>query len=1044
MKRSLADEATRTIISFLSLSPLKSQVDFDPNSEKFSGSEYPVSLNNNSEEIHSSIRTTLQRDYLKGYGNAEPLKNDDASSLMLFNRIARSSISRAEYHRLVSLYPAQQTRALTSDDNNLHPFWNFNVTENAGYNNVKEKDNVIEDDPSEHEHDSSNLREKFAGNDGNIMPSNRATSLRRVSGMVHASIVVLGGFAFHMLEYTDEIEVIESPQKMITKSSIISSYQNSNYHDTRGVNIEEREEEEEEEEDVTRVEDLYLAGPDPLRSPRVSLSSSSTCFNSSGRRSPFAPHQLKNDLVITLEAETCPQKNEKRNNFDSRYLGVCLLQRANLSSKSSPEIVSWSSTPTENEQDNDNDYTQHGNHPTTLSTAELSLFIKRQVLPHSTHVFRVTCHRNYLLSTVNDGHTLCISIPFEPQPYSSLSQSDPSTTNKTRRGDNNLKNNKNAFRDGLINNSSSSSSSIFVKKTRVTARGFFLDDSLLGIAGVVCPTHDFSMRIIRPKTNDQSSLDRNNRLKTNNKVVEVIVGQLSSPSQSISSDEKGHSSPPVILLIEPCNVATVWSGLLSKSTFPSGLQSLWLWVNDTLQLQAQDKEASLNLISESSPPVPEKSDSKFRMSSPTSTSTSTVSLGGNTDCKVPTLMTTQQPLNSSILDLNSLTLTREALPKHIAVVMDGNGRWAKCRGLARSDGHRAGVNAIHSLIRSCRRLRIPFLTLYAFSSQNWARPMQEVETLMKLLAEFVEKDLEELCANGVRLLVNGDIAKLPGRTRTGLERMVEASRGNSAAGLTLCLALSYGGREEIIGGVAAACRAHKAGLLDASSLTPESFRAAFLPNPEVPDPCLLIRTSGELRVSNFLLWQIAYTELYVTPALWPDFDETELIKALVTFSRRERRFGKTSEQIASEAAESSSSSSSSSTNTLTSASSSGANRNGDMQSSLSLSLSENSSSSVGSNGKVNSAEGNLQTQSRRELMNTSSLTGRQAWRQGAFILSVTSGLALAFICVLYYLYYVAPLSSTPNATPSSSPALKSQLTPWPIPGPTVQRREREL
>ena len=210
-------------------------------------------------------------------------------------------------------------------------------------------------------------------------------------------------------------------------------------------------------------------------------------------------------------------------------------------------------------------------------------------------------------------------------------------------------------------------------------------------------------------------------------------------------------------------------------------------------------------------------------------------------------------------------------------------------------GHRAGVEAIHALIRACRRLRVPFLTLYAFSSQNWARPADEVRALMQLLAEFVATDLEELCDNGVRLLVNGDLARLPLPARSGLARMVAASCGNR--GLTLCLALSYGGREEIVGGVAAACRAAKAGLLDPSSLTPESFRSAFLPHPDVPDPCLLVRTSGELRVSNFLLWQIAYTELYVTPALWPDFDDAELTRALVAFAARERRFGKTAEQV---------------------------------------------------------------------------------------------------------------------------------------------------
>ena len=235
-----------------------------------------------------------------------------------------------------------------------------------------------------------------------------------------------------------------------------------------------------------------------------------------------------------------------------------------------------------------------------------------------------------------------------------------------------------------------------------------------------------------------------------------------------------------------------------------------------------------------------------------------------------------------------------SLPRHMAVIMDGNGRWATSQGLGRSVGHDAGVKTINTLIRACRRLRIPFLTLYAFSVQNWSRPGDEVNKLMQLLNDFVGTSLEELCANGVRLLVTGDLAKLPYSAREGLTRMVLSSAANTD--LTLCLALSYGGREEIAGAAAAACRAACAGLLDPSAITPETFRA-FLPHPHVPDPDLLVRTSGELRVSNFLLWQIAYTELYVTEALWPDFNDRELADALTAFAKRERRFGKTSAQL---------------------------------------------------------------------------------------------------------------------------------------------------
>jgi undecaprenyl diphosphate synthase len=241
-----------------------------------------------------------------------------------------------------------------------------------------------------------------------------------------------------------------------------------------------------------------------------------------------------------------------------------------------------------------------------------------------------------------------------------------------------------------------------------------------------------------------------------------------------------------------------------------------------------------------------------------------------------------------------ILLRPEQLPRHIAVVMDGNGRWAKGRGLSRSEGHAAGVESIHRIIRSCRRLGVPFLTLYAFSAQNWGRPRDEVRALMALLIDFVHTDCQELIANGVRLLVNGDMARLPAMARDGLQRLIDISAGNT--GLTLVLCLSYGGREEIASAVAAACRDAMAGRLDPASLTPATFRR-YLPHPDVPDPDLLIRTSGELRVSNFLLWQIAYTELHVTPVLWPDFSDRHLLEALAAYAQRERRFGKTGDQV---------------------------------------------------------------------------------------------------------------------------------------------------
>jgi undecaprenyl diphosphate synthase len=234
------------------------------------------------------------------------------------------------------------------------------------------------------------------------------------------------------------------------------------------------------------------------------------------------------------------------------------------------------------------------------------------------------------------------------------------------------------------------------------------------------------------------------------------------------------------------------------------------------------------------------------------------------------------------------------IPKHLAIIMDGNGRWAQARGLTRSEGHTAGAEAVRRIIRNCRKIGIPFLTLYTFSSQNWDRPPEEVKTLMKLLLDCIYKDCEELVAEGVRIVSNGDIDRLPAPVRQGLAELIEKSKANT--GLTLCLALSYGGREEIVSGVANACRAAIAGDLDPAQLTPAMFRS-FMPCPDMPDPDLVIRTSGEMRISNFLLWQIAYSEIYVTDVLWPDFDESHLLDAIHSYNRRERRFGKTSEQI---------------------------------------------------------------------------------------------------------------------------------------------------
>lgn len=237
---------------------------------------------------------------------------------------------------------------------------------------------------------------------------------------------------------------------------------------------------------------------------------------------------------------------------------------------------------------------------------------------------------------------------------------------------------------------------------------------------------------------------------------------------------------------------------------------------------------------------------------------------------------------------------RAQLPRHVAIVMDGNGRWAESRGLPRSQGHIEGVNTMLRVIRSCRRLGIRYLTLYAFSSQNWKRPALEVQTLMRLLLRFLRSDAQQLVGNGVRLRVLGDITTLPDAAQQQLRSLVSRSRRNTA--LDLSLALSYGGREEITAAAASACRAVRAGFLDPEDLTPERFRG-FLPHPAVPDPDLLIRTSGEMRVSNFLLWQIAYSEMVVLDCLWPDMSEDHLVRAIAAFAGRERRFGKTSAQL---------------------------------------------------------------------------------------------------------------------------------------------------
>jgi undecaprenyl diphosphate synthase len=227
-------------------------------------------------------------------------------------------------------------------------------------------------------------------------------------------------------------------------------------------------------------------------------------------------------------------------------------------------------------------------------------------------------------------------------------------------------------------------------------------------------------------------------------------------------------------------------------------------------------------------------------------------------------------------------------PRHLAVIMDGNGRWAKERGLPRTEGHRRGADAVRRTVEACVEMGVEFLTLYAFSSENWQRPKSEVEALMKLLDLFLRTKLEEMLRNNVRFQAIGRLTNLPGRCQEALHGAIARTAENT--GLTLILALSYGGREEIVDGVKSIVRHVQEGHLDPAMITPEVF-GKHLYTRYWPDPDLLIRTSGEMRLSNFLLWQISYSELWVTKKLWPDFGKEDLVEAFDDFWRRHRRFG---------------------------------------------------------------------------------------------------------------------------------------------------------
>jgi undecaprenyl diphosphate synthase len=231
---------------------------------------------------------------------------------------------------------------------------------------------------------------------------------------------------------------------------------------------------------------------------------------------------------------------------------------------------------------------------------------------------------------------------------------------------------------------------------------------------------------------------------------------------------------------------------------------------------------------------------------------------------------------------------KAALPRHVAMIMDGNGRWAKERHLPRIEGHRAGAESARIIIRTAGELGIKYLTLYAFSVENWNRPKDEVDALMKYLVHYLKSETPELNRNNVRLEVIGQIYRLPEAVQEHLMRSITTLSRNN--GLTLIMALSYGGRTEIVDAVRSIATRVKEGKLDPADITERVF-AEHLYTANIPDPDVLIRTSGEMRVSNFLLWQISYTELVVTPTLWPDFRKPQFYAALEEYHRRHRRFG---------------------------------------------------------------------------------------------------------------------------------------------------------
>jgi undecaprenyl diphosphate synthase len=240
------------------------------------------------------------------------------------------------------------------------------------------------------------------------------------------------------------------------------------------------------------------------------------------------------------------------------------------------------------------------------------------------------------------------------------------------------------------------------------------------------------------------------------------------------------------------------------------------------------------------------------------------------------------------------TIDKTNIPKHVAIIMDGNGRWAKKQGLLRAFGHESGTKSVKEIIKASAKLGIECLTLYAFSTENWNRPKLEVDTLMRVLINSLKKEVTTLQENNIKLNAIGNLEKLPQSAQKELQDVINKTQNNTR--LTLTLALSYGAREEIVNAVKNISNKVKNNIISIDSID-DSIINEHLYTQNLPDVDLLIRTSGEHRISNFLLWQIAYAELYFTDILWPDFKEEDLYEAIISYQKRERRFGKTSEQI---------------------------------------------------------------------------------------------------------------------------------------------------